>query len=267
METRSQMMDIRHKTIVHALIHNANVKPDALAFNFLDKNSNVIESQTYSNLLSEALGWASLISRLTRADDRVILSFLPGKDFGSAFLGTIIAGRVAVPTTPPKKRGRVAFTRIVENSAPSLILCSLKIEMTLNDIYEGNVPIHSAYNPLDTFEISTLPDQNKLAFIQYTSGSTSSPKGVMVSHNNIATNQAYIEHCFGHDDSSRILGWLPVYHDMGLIGTFMQPLWLGTTGYLMSPQDFATEPLSWLILQLHLSICHPGQSHSTVQSQ
>ena len=240
------MITPRHKTIVHAICHYANHTPEAIAFNYLDNTGAIEYSQTYSELFAEARRWAALIDSYTEDADRVVLTFRPGPEFGAAFLGTLLAGRVAVPTAPPTRRGKDRFLRVVNNAMPSLILCSDALSKTLTAICENMVPLQTSAMldvPATSLE---LPQPDQLAFLQYTSGSTSSPKGVMVSHHNIAMNETYIEECFGHNDASLILGWLPVYHDMGLIGTFMQPLWLGTPGFLMNPLDFVREPMSWL---------------------
>ncbi|MFB8006414.1 fatty acyl-AMP ligase [Nocardia sp. NPDC056000] len=89
-------------------------------------------------------------------------------------------------------------------------------------------------------------EANSLAFLQYTSGSTSTPKGVMVSHGNLAANLEMIKDAFGHDRDSTMVGWTPLFHDQGLIGNVLQPLYIGATGVLMSPSAFIRRPLLWL---------------------
>ena len=85
-----------------------------------------------------------------------------------------------------------------------------------------------------------------IAFLQYTSGSTAAPKGVMVSHGNLAANQLMIQRAFGHDENSAIVGWTPFFHDQGLIGNVLQPLHIGATCIMMSPMSFIRWPLGWL---------------------
>ncbi len=99
--------------------------------------------------------------------------------------------------------------------------------------------------PIDSY-IQLDINGDEIAFLQYTSGSTSSPKGVMVTHNNIITNEEMIRHAFGNNQNTKILGWLPLYHDMGLIGNVLQPLYLGTSCVLMDPLDFLQKPIRWL---------------------
>src|SRR6185295_17865551 len=89
-------------------------------------------------------------------------------------------------------------------------------------------------------------DPTSTAFLQYTSGSTSEPKGVIVSHANLAANLGMIQEAFGQDEHSIVVGWLPLYHDMGLIGNVLQPLWSGGRCILMSPVAFLQRPARWL---------------------
>jgi acyl-CoA synthetase (AMP-forming)/AMP-acid ligase II len=89
-------------------------------------------------------------------------------------------------------------------------------------------------------------NSDTLAFLQYTSGSTGTPKGVMVSHGNLLYNEQMIQIAFNHDKSTIFAGWLPLFHDMGLIGNVLQPMYLGISCYLMSPVDFIQKPYRWL---------------------
>src|SRR5262249_33606149 len=89
-------------------------------------------------------------------------------------------------------------------------------------------------------------DGSSLAFLQYTSGSTSTPKGVMVSHGNLLANEEMIRRAFGQSEESVIVGWLPLYHDMGLIGNVLQPLYVGAPCVLMPPLAFLQSPARWL---------------------
>jgi acyl-CoA synthetase (AMP-forming)/AMP-acid ligase II len=101
-------------------------------------------------------------------------------------------------------------------------------------------------------------DGDSLAFLQYTSGSTGTPKGVMVSHGNLLHNQRVIERAFGHSQETIVAGWLPTFHDMGLIGIVLQPLYLGRPCILMAPADFVQQPLRWLRTISHYRVTTSG---------
>ena len=98
-----------------------------------------------------------------------------------------------------------------------------------------------------TREVSLpMPGPDTLALLQYTSGSTSSPKGVMLSQANLIANSGMITEAFGHDETSRGVGWLPLFHDMGLVGHVLQPVYYGGVSVLMSPLSFLQRPVRWL---------------------
>jgi len=233
-------------TILHALIAHAESKGSSRAFSYLDETLKTVDSLTYNQLLSAVKAWASQVQSQSSKNERVVLSFRPGLDFMAAFLGTLLAGCIAVPVPPPSRRGRKSFKTILADCKPSLILCSSNDISYIRELSNNVCPAFSSYDPANIVNDFDLPNPNQVAFLQYTSGSTRDPRGVMVSHKNIVANESDIQACFGHDQTSRILGWLPVYHDMGLIGTFLQPLWVGCPAYIMNPTQFVRRPLSWL---------------------
>ncbi|WP_043540221.1 non-ribosomal peptide synthetase [Salinarimonas rosea] len=236
---------MRH-SILDALSDHALRRPHGRAWAFLDADLGIREAATYSQLRHAASLWAGLVGSRARPGDRAVLAFEPGLAFAEAFLGTLAAGVVAVPARPPTRRGAERFRAIVADCEPALVLASPSLSGALAEALGGAVPVLDERALGAPAAAPATPAAGALAFLQYTSGSTATPRGVMVTHGAIAANEEAIRACFGHDADSRILGWLPVYHDMGLIGTLLQPLWVGAAGHLMSPAHFLREPLSWL---------------------
>ena len=197
-----------------------------------------------------------------RADpgDRVVLLFPPGLEFIGAFFGCLYAGVVAVPCDPPRPRRDPARLRsIVADCAPRLVLTGEQHLERLRkavrsfpelDSLEWLAPdgssIASSVPALDGAWAPREAEPRDLAFLQYTSGSTAAPKGVMVTHDNLVHNQEMIRRAFSQDEKSVVVSWLPLYHDMGLIGAVLQPLYAGARCVLMSPVAFLQRPLRWL---------------------
>lgn len=193
---------------------------------------------------------------------RVVLAFPPGLDFVASFFACLLLGVTAVPIPPPGRRHMQRFIDVILDTRPVALLT---LESQLNTVNEGLAQLEQqtgqrvgqqigeiAVLPVDTAVASTgvakyrRADGQSIAFLQYTSGSTGTPKGVMVSHANLLDNLQRIRDCFGHDENSRGVIWLPPYHDMGLIGGILQPLYAGFPVTLMAPASFLRSPLRWL---------------------
>ncbi|WP_416336925.1 fatty acyl-AMP ligase [Crocosphaera sp. UHCC 0190] len=225
------------------------------AYTFLQNGETELVNLTYQDLDLQARNIAAKMQSLGVAGERALLLYSPGIEFISAFFGCLYAGVIPVPLYPPKRNQNLSrLQSIVANAEATLAL-------TTHDILE-NVEKHFVNTPdlaaltwftTDNYEEKLAeawypPEitRNSLAFLQYTSGSTGSPKGVMVSHGNLLHNLQIIEQGFGHTSSSCGVGWLPLFHDMGLIGNILQPLYVGFPCVLMSPVDFLQKPYRWL---------------------
>lgn len=241
-------------TLPELLARRAAEQADATAYVLLDETGGPQESLTYGELHARALAVAGRLAARCRPGDRALLLLPHRLDFVVAFFGCLYAGVVAVPVPPPRGTRVPDATRSVAvDSEPAAVLTVAALRGTVRLALGPSAwiavdepdpdPAPPAGTPLDRPR-RCRPDQ--LAFLQYTSGSTASPKGVMVTHRNLVANQQMIEHAFGHDDRSIVLGWVPFFHDQGLIGTVLQPLWLGTPGVLMAPMTFLRRPLGWL---------------------
>ena len=245
------------RTLVEVLRARARSRPDRTAFRFLlDGESDAIEL-TYAALDERARAIAAALCREVAFGDPVVLLFPPGLDFIAAFCGCLYAGAIPVPTYPPSHRSVPRLNTIIADSGCRLALTNGETRSRLLT-YSSISAETSAFRELRYLATDEVgndhasawappdADENTLALLQYTSGSTSSPRGVMVSHGNLLDNQRAMEDAFGNDENSDYVSWLPLFHDMGLIGTVMQPLWLGTTCTLLSPVAFLQRPARWL---------------------
>ncbi|HEV7737290.1 MAG TPA: AMP-binding protein, partial [Chlamydiales bacterium] len=225
----------------HRLDLWANKKGSVPAFVFLNKNGQEKERISFQELREKALRIAGSLRERTEPQERVVLFFSPGLEFIIAFLGCLYAGVIAVPIPPPQSKRQLArSTPILDNAKPSLILA-------LNGLGEGfDLPKLSFEEALCHDAFAQNIASNSIACLQYTSGSTSRPKGVILTHEHLFHQQKIIEEAFQHTEDSKILGWLPFYHDMGLIGNILQPLYLGVTCTLMAPLTFMQSPFVWL---------------------
>lgn len=187
--------------------------------------------------------------------DRVLLLYPPGIDYVAAFLGCLYAARIPVPVYPPRRnRSLDRLQAIVQDCRPTIALSTPAIAETSDALVIGSRVLSvegilaSEESAFSTATFNEFPEirADRVAFLQYTSGSTSTPKGVMVTHANLTANFRMLEDVFGVTEDSVIVSWLPPYHDMGLIGTVLLPLWSGTHTVLMPPAAFLQRPLRWL---------------------
>ncbi|MCI0394193.1 MAG: AMP-binding protein, partial [Chloroflexi bacterium] len=246
------------ETLVELLRWRAQRQPDNLAYTFLVDGETEEISLTYAELDQRARSIAAWLQRKSAVGERVLLLYPSGLDYIAAFFGCLYAGVVAVPAYPPRlNRPSARIQGIVADAEATVALTTTQILDNLERRFE-HAPDLAALRWLDTEEIpagleaewrepTVIPET--LAFLQYTSGSTSAPKGVMLSHGNLIHNLAVIRHGFQIDTASQgVLGvfWLPSYHDMGLIGGILEPMYVGGSSLLMSPAAFLQRPARWL---------------------
>ncbi len=181
--------------------------------------------------------------------------FPPGLDFIVAFFGCLIAGMIAVPMMPPRRLGaRDSSASIVADCTPRFALTSPALRAARSDLAERLEATALDFLYVDATKeveapgtsISRNPALQDLAFLQYTSGSTSDPKGVMVSHGNLLANSEMIRLVYGNTRATAYVSWVPLYHDMGLILNVLQTLYAGSLCVLMAPVSFMQRPLTWL---------------------
>jgi acyl-CoA synthetase (AMP-forming)/AMP-acid ligase II len=225
-------------------------------FTFLD-GAHAQTRRTYADLDRHASAIGSELAANLAPGSRAILLFPPGLDFVDAFFGALRAGVIAVPLAPPTDLALDAWLANVDHVArecgPDVVLTSSAFLAMKEEL--GIEIANGGLRWLATDELGVHGDErwpgarhgsDDTAFIQYTSGSTSNPKGVMLSHANLLANQRAIHHGFGTDPQTVMVSWLPLFHDMGLIGCVLHPMFVGYDCYLMSPLDFLRRPLRWL---------------------
>jgi amino acid adenylation domain-containing protein len=230
-------------SIPHVLAHRAEQQPHDTAFTFLGGGLSVERVLTYGQLAEATARVAGFLRERVRPGERVLLLFPPGADYLSAFLGCLAAGVVAVPLYPPRPGAKLdRIDAVVRDCQAAVALTTAALLPLLSDL---PVPVLTVEDHADT--VTTLPGEDDLAFLQYTSGSTGDPKGVMVSHRNLTANLSAIAGGFGVRDDDVIFSWLPMYHDMGLIGTTLLPLFTGRPAVLLNTFEFVRDPLAWLV--------------------
>jgi amino acid adenylation domain-containing protein len=243
------------QTLIDLLRLQAQLHPQRLAYTFLAEGDSEESSLSFAQLDLQARAIASYLQPLVSPGERVLLLFPPGLDYIAAFFGCLYAGAVVVPAYPPRRnRNILRLQSIVADTEASIALTNAAILSRIVPFFSQNPYLR----PLRWLTIDALSaaaelnwqpppvNSESLAFLQYTSGSTSAPKGVMLSHGNLLHNEQMMQLAFEQTNDSIIVGWLPLYHDMGLIGNVIQPLFSGARCILMSPIAFLQQPLRWL---------------------
>ncbi len=239
-------------TLVALLERHATAEAAQEGYVYLANGEAETERRSFAALHRRACAIAAWLTRLRLADRRVLLLLRDGLDFIDALMGCFSAGVIAVPAAVPRRnRSLGTLLAIARDAEVAAILTTGDVRADLKPAF-ADAAAGVAWLALETAEGDgedwggrRLPP-DALAFLQYTSGSTGTPKGVMVSHANLMHNQAAIRHSMRLSRESRFVSWLPLFHDMGLIGTVMQPLYLGITCVLMPPVAFLQKPVRWL---------------------
>ena len=242
-------------TWVDVLQYRSERDPLKTALVYLADGENDEQCISYSEIARRARAIGAFLIQHGGVGDRVLLVYPPGNDFVCAFFGCLYAGKIAVPAYPPRKNRKLSrLQAIVADASPKVVLTTEEIKARVAPNL-GEFPDLAALSWKVSDHISNdlangwrRPDidSDTLAFLQYTSGSTGNPKGVMVSHGNLLHNAAVMRVQMGYDEQSVSVSWLPVYHDMGLIGATLQPMFVGGKCVFMSPASFAQDPLRWI---------------------
>ncbi len=240
-------------TIVDVLRRRAQSQPDKRAYTFLDDGEVEGASWTYAQLERRSRAIAARLQEADAEGRRVLLTLDSGLEFIAAYLGCLYAGAVAVPAYRPspalRQEGLPRLRGIARDAAIELILSDDELPESVRSVMGSSVRfVESHAVPIELADAWTEPplDAETLGFLQYTSGSTAEPRGVMVRHGNLMHNLAHGAEAEGNSPASVSVSWLPMHHDMGLIDGILQPLYSGFPAYFFPPAAFLTKPLRWL---------------------
>lgn len=247
-----------YQSWVQLLRDRASQCGDQRAYAFMSGDDSLESSLTYAQLDRQARAIARRLLDANAVGGRALLLYPPGLEFIAGLFGCWYAGITAVPAYPPRSAQHASslatLDAIARDSEPAIVLTSGRQRSALESAAVSvstfkTIPILSTDDlPGEFADLWREPQQagNSLACLQYTSGSTGSPKGVMLTHENLLNNSQLIRDCFEHNSDSRGVIWLPPYHDMGLIGGVLQPLYVGFPVTLMAPAAFLQRPMRWL---------------------
>ena len=241
-------------TIIQDIYQNVKSHPDKEAFIFLKNGEEEFEKISYLKVWNRAISLASNFDRIGCKGKTCLVLLPSGIDYIVTILACFISRTIAVPLYPVTKRNYKVIENISLDSGASFAILSEVDPIKSRLLIENS-------NTLSKLELLTIQKMQSeafkglgntilsidaLAFIQYTSGSTGSPKGVMLSHRNIADNLACIQSSFNVNKQSIVVSWLPFFHDMGLMGNLLLSIGSGCTCIFMPPQSFLQKPIRWL---------------------
>jgi len=252
---RDDARDAGVQTLVDLLDYRAVQQPDHIVFRFINSDGREDGSLTFAELQRRARTIAARLGEHVVPGDRVVLLVPPGLDYVAAFFGCLCAGAVAVPAYPPNpRRADPRVARIVADCGARLALASDALMARL----DGWLALTPELGGLTWLDAGRLAEGGaggwrapsvtggSLAMLQYTSGSTGDPRGVMLAHANLLHNSTTIHRVSAHQPGDNGVFWLPPFHDMGLIGGILQPVYAGLSAALMAPATFLQRPFRWL---------------------
>ena len=249
---------VEFSTLVEILRWRALQQPEQRTYIYLVDGEAEGDDLTYAALDCQARSIGALLQSYRASGERALLLYPAGLEFIAAFFGCLYAGVIAVPLPPPNpaqpQRSLPRLRAIINDAQPSVVLTTSAILSNAKGLFT-QAPELQKMRWLATDKVTGSLAQewrdpaltcNTLALLQYTSGSTAEPKGVMISHGNLLHNSAYIDRLFALIPDSVTVTWLPTYHDMGLTNGIIQPVYKGGPCYLMPPVSFLMRPIRWL---------------------
>jgi len=245
-------------TLVEILRWRALQQPDRRTYTYLSDGEAEGDHLTHAGLDSLARSIGAALQSHRAIGERALLLYPAGLEFIAAFFGCLYAGVIAVPLPPPNpaqpQRTLSRLRAIIRDAHPSMVLTTSSILADSKSLF-ALAPdlLNMQWVPTDKIDTGLASQwrdpgvtRGSVALLQYTSGSTAEPKGVMISHGNLLHNSDYINRLFALVPDSVTVTWLPAYHDMGLTNGIIQPVYKGRPCYLMSPVSFLMRPIRWL---------------------
>lgn len=269
---------ISHKldNLVQILSTRAEYSPNDVLYQFYNHELHS-ESLTYLELHRKAIAIAMMISEKSKVGDRVLIISSPGLALIIAFFGCLYARRIAVIAQPPTHNAlREKLLKITQNTQPSVIITSSSEtneflqqqpfnQLNIIGINIKDTELQERKSTVTHLEDCTFDEPktwnpesiypDDIAFLQYSSGSTGNPKGIVLTHSNLMHNCALMAEGFHFERIENYVSWVPPYHDMGLIGAILSPLYGGFTSHLLTPMTFLRSPFTWLkLISMHPNV-------------
>jgi amino acid adenylation domain-containing protein len=247
--------------IVELIKHHLTLRADELVYSYINESG--ATTLTFAQLDQVATTLAAQLLEVAKPGERVVLMLPQGMDYICHFYACLYAGIIVVPFYPPtSKRHADKVLRVINDAKASVVLCETTIREDItacldpdSDVKLCHLSIGSSIdNSTDSSssrKTSTklpLPGSQDIAFLQYSSGSTGNPKGVMISHQNVLENLTAIKHVLKMDHSDVLCNWVPLFHDLGLVSGCLLPVYLGAHCILMPPARLVRRPMAWLKL-------------------
>ena len=232
----------------------ARRSPEKRACAYLKDTGEIHSSYDFQSLDLHARALAARLQALDASGEAAVLMYPPGLDFIVAFFACLYADVLAIPLPMPRSESGQKQTKgIITDTKTNIVLST---ETFISKLLRQDEHYFGDLICLDTQTIETeiaaawqKPtdiDSARTAYLQYTSGSTSDRKGVMISHYNVIENIIGIDRGFQHNNESVAVNWLPHFHDLGLVSGILQPIYHGVTNYLMAPTALVQKPIRWL---------------------
>lgn len=223
-----------------------------IAFVFLDDEGQEVDALTYRELGERSRAVAAALTSKVVAGERALLLHPPGLDYMVAFYGCLYAGVIAIPLFPPQRSRLAHIDEVARDATASIVLSTTGIvsgmDEAAGDRYVESLPRIAVDSIRPAGEKAPIIDRSgsDIAYLQYTSGSTSAPKGVIISHEMMLQQCAELAAGWGVDSSSVVVSWLPHFHDFGQVSSVLMPIFVGSRAVLMAPSTFVKDPIRWL---------------------